>query len=187
MMSFLRAHFSMWLRSGLVSGLALWLTLAAAVNIAAAHAQLAESNPPDGALLDEPPEQVWLRFTQELETDGSSLTVFAQHGPQVYVEDGGVDLHDLDHQRMVVSLPASLANGTYTVRWTAVSAEDGDAVSGAIRFTVGGLAAADETSPGDTSRSPLSRLLLAAFVVIALVVAGTVYIGRKRGVGENVR
>jgi methionine-rich copper-binding protein CopC len=189
MTSFLRMriHFRTLLRSGLVSGLALWLALLAGVNIAAAHAELAESNPANGALLDEPPEQVWLRFTQELETGGSSLAVFDQNGQQVDVGGGGVDLDDLDHQRMVASLPASLADGTYTVRWTAVSAEDGDTTNGAISFTVGGPVTVGEAPPADTSSSPSFLLLLAAFIVMVLVVAGAVTIGRKRRVREGVK
>lgn len=186
-MSFLRAHFRTLLRSGLVSGLALWLTLAAGVNIAAAHAELAESNPPNGALLDEPPEQVWLRFTEELETGGSSLAVFDQDGQQVDGGGGGVDLDDLDHQTMIASLPASLADGTYTVRWTAVSADDGDTTDGAISFTVGGSAAAGEASTADTSSSSSSLLILAAIIVVALAVVGAVTIGRKRRVREGVK
>ena len=185
-MSFSCVRFKVLLRSGLLGGLLLWLVLAAGVNMAAAHSELAESNPADGAVLDEPPEQVWLSYTEELDTAGSSLTVVDQNGQQVDDGNGGVDLNDLDHQRMVVSLPASLANGNYIVRWTAVSADDGDATKGAIGFTVRGAATVGEQPLGDTSSSPSPLLFLTGLIAVIMVVAaGAVYVGRKRGVRQK--
>lgn len=186
-MSFLWAHCRTLARSGLMSGLALWLVLTIRAEVVAAHAGLAESNPPDRALLDEPPEQVSLRFTQELDTSESSLAVFDRNGGRVDLGDGRVDLNDLDHQTMVVSLPPSLASGKYTVRWTAVSADDGDAIDGAISFTVGGPVAVGEATAADANRNPSSqsRLTLLALIVIAMVGTGAVYIGWRRGVLEK--
>jgi methionine-rich copper-binding protein CopC len=175
-MSFISTHVSRLLRKGLLGGLVLWLALVAGVYIAAAHSEVVESNPADGASLDQPPEQVSLTFTEELDTSGSNLAVFDQNGQQVSY--GGLDLNDLDHTRMVVSLPASLANGAYTVRWTAVSADDGDATNGEIRFSVGGAVPL-------ASGVPAALLLVLGLLAIGAVAAGAIYIGRKRAVREK--
>lgn len=184
-MSFLCTRFKMPRRSGLLSGLVLWLVLATGVNVASAHSELAESNPADGATLDEPPDQVSLTFTEELDTDGSSVAIFDRNEQQVDDGNGGVDLNDLDHQRLVVGLPASLANGAYTVRWTAVSTEDGDVTTGAIGFTIGAVAPVGGQPIGDTSSSPSSLLLLAGLIAVILVVGGAIYVGRKRAIPEK--
>lgn len=173
------------LRSGLLSSLVLWLILAAGVNIATAHSELADSNPANGAVLDETPDQVWLSFTQELETDGSSLAVFDRNEQQVDDGRGRVDLNDLDHRRMVVDLPASLANGTYIVRWTAVSAADGDTSKGAILFTIGGAVPAAEQPIAVGNNSSLPLLVVAGLIAIGAIVAGAVYVGRKRAIRQQ--
>ena len=187
MISFFRLPIRRLWRPLLISGAALWLALALAVNTVAAHAELAESNPPNGALMEEPPEEVTLTFTQELDTTGSSVAVFDQDGQQVDQGDGGVDLNDLDHKRMVVSLPASLTDDTYTVRWTAVSAEDGDTSDGAISFTVvtGEDVAAGEAPQEDSGGNALSPLFLAGLIVVILLFAAAFYFSRKRDVRDR--
>jgi copper transport protein len=186
-MPFSRLPLRRLLRSLLIGGIALWMVLAAAVITVAAHAELAESNPPNGTLLEEPPEEVTLTFTQELDTAGSNVAVFDQDGQQVDQGNGGVDLNDLDHKRMAVSLPASLADGTYTVRWTAMSAEDGDTTDGAISFTVGTgeNVAAGEASQEDTGGNSLSPLFLAGLIVVILLFAAAFYFSRKRDVRDR--
>ncbi len=182
-MSSSSTHVRRLFRKGLLGGFVLWLALVAGVAIAAAHSDVAESNPADGASLDKAPEQVSLTFTEELDTNGSSLAVFDQNGQQVGT--GGLDLNDLDHTRMVVSLPASLANGAYTVRWTAVSADDGDATNGEIHFSVGGAAPLGAQPARETSGAPTALLLALALLAIGAAAIGVIYIGRKREAREK--
>jgi len=185
-MSYKRVSFRALLRPGVLGGLMLWLVLAAGVNIVAAHSELAESNPANGAVLDEPPEQVWLRFTEELDSAGSSVGVFDQNGQQVDDGNGGVDLNDLDHETMVVTLPESVTNGKYIVRWKAVSADDGDATNGVFAFTIGGAAAVGEQQPiGDMNSNPSPLLLLAGLIAAVLVITGAIYVVRKNRVHEE--
>ena len=91
--------------------------------------------------------------------------------------DGGVDPDDPEHASMVVSLPA-LPEGVYLVRWTAVTAVDGDLVGGVFTFGVaeGGVAASQTSSspaPLPDEGSGLSPALIAA-VLGALLLAAVV-------------
>lgn len=110
-----------------------------------AHSNMVKSEPEDGQILSESPAQVRAWFSEELETQTSNLRVIDSSGNQVDNGDGGADLDDLEHKTLLVSLPSSLLNGTYTVQWTSVSAEDGDAKNGEFVFIVGSVTAGDES------------------------------------------
>ncbi|GAA4082888.1 copper resistance protein CopC [Streptomyces shaanxiensis] len=101
---------------------------------ASAHAALRSTDPEDGSLLKSAPRHLTLSFTESvglledsfrvLDPDGRRLrTGEPQHGPD-----------SSDTAR--VTLPAKLAQGTYTVAWRVVSA-DSHPVSGAFTFSVG--------------------------------------------------
>jgi methionine-rich copper-binding protein CopC len=178
-MLLLRAFGRSFIWSGLRGALVLWLVLLGGVHVAAAHAGVAESNPADGALLDEPPAQVTLSFTQELDAGKSRVLVFDARGERVDAGDGGVDLNDVDHQTMVVGLSPSLTEGTYTVMWTAVSAEDGDITDGVIEFTVGEVVASNVAAEEEANSGLSPQLLAAALIAFVLVVGGSViYVSR---------
>jgi len=129
----IRYHARTGLRALALTLLALVLLVVAAT----AHALLARSDPEDGAVLEQPPAQVTAWYSQELDTGRSTLQVFDVEGRQVDNGDGSVDLNDPDHASLLVSLPASLPDGTYLVHWAAVSAEDGDPTEGEFTFSVG--------------------------------------------------
>jgi len=112
---------------------------------AAAHSEMVKSEPQDGESLDQSPAQVTAWFSEELDSGSSTLRVFDSQNNQVDNSDGGVDLNDLDHLSMVVSLPP-LQAGTYSVHWVSVSAEDGDEEEGDFSFIVSGRAASRESS-----------------------------------------
>jgi methionine-rich copper-binding protein CopC len=144
-----------------------------------AHSELVDSQPADGAHLDQAPERVVATFSEELDSSLSSLLVEDVQGTQVDSGNGGVDLNDLDHLTMVASLPL-LPTGTYTVRWDAVSAEDGDDTEGAFTFTIGSGAVARESAaqPADSS----SGLVIGAIVVgvLLLLTIGVIYARRRK-------
>lgn len=113
-----------------------WLAAIWLVGIARAHGiEPVESDPPDGAVLEESPGKVTVWFAEEL-IEGSGLRVLAEDGSQVDLGDGGLDLNDPQHATMVTSLPQTLPDGRYTVRWKAVLL-DGDSSEGIITFIVG--------------------------------------------------
>ncbi|MDQ7820789.1 MAG: copper resistance protein CopC [Armatimonadota bacterium] len=102
---------------------------------AAAHARLVRSEPAAGAVLRSAPREVRAWFSEELDPGRSRLSVWDARGRQVDDGRGGVDLDDLDRRSMVARL-RPVGPGTYTVRWRAVSADDGFVAEGQFRFTV---------------------------------------------------
>jgi methionine-rich copper-binding protein CopC len=115
---------------------------------------LVKSQPEDGAVLAQSPEQLVAWFSEELETHSSTLQVLDAAGRQVDNGDSGVDLNDPNHASLIVTLPASLPAGEYTAHWAVISAADGDATEGEFTFSVGQAAAAKtqaaaaQTTPG---------------------------------------
>ncbi|HZP40291.1 MAG TPA: copper resistance protein CopC [Candidatus Binatia bacterium] len=102
---------------------------------ASAHSLLLESVPANGEVRERV-ERVTIRYSQELDTKRSRFRVFDAGGRQVGTRDGRVDLNDPDHASLLLTLPAPLPPGRYTVRWTAVSAEDGDVTRDELGFVV---------------------------------------------------
>ena len=98
----------------------------------AAHAQLDTPTPDDGATVEGTPPEVSGTFTQEIEPDGSSLVL--RDSANDVVARGGPDPDDV-HRMFIADLP-ELAQGTYKVHWTTISAEDGELARGTWSFTV---------------------------------------------------
>ena len=104
-----------------------------------AHAELVRSVPEANAVLDRPPAQIELFFSETLEPSFSMIRVFDSNRAQVDGGDSSVDPADSTH--LLVSL-RSLPDGVYTVSWQALSATDGHVTSGAFPFAVGNVDAA---------------------------------------------
>ena len=110
-----------------------------------AHARYDRSEPPAGSMVDGTPFMLRAWFSQEL-MKASTIDVVDEAGNQVDLGDGRVDLDDPDRKLMLVSLPA-LPTGVYTVRWSTLSAEDGDWDSGTFTFGVGVMPPATGAQP----------------------------------------
>lgn len=109
---------------------AIALTLAALPAIVLAHAELVSANPSAGAVLAAPPAEVTLVFDGELVPDGSAITVTDATG--TIVGAGALDLTVADRNEL--RGPVTITEpGTYTVAWTAVSA-DGHPEPGELTF-----------------------------------------------------
>jgi len=158
--------------------LILLLMLAITTSVAA-HSELVKSEPEAGASLENSPAQVTTWFSEELDSEMSSMRVFDAQNNQVDNGDGSVDLNDLDHLSMVVSLPP-LPAGTYRVHWTSVSAEDGDAEEGEFTFNVTVGAASGETS-SPSGNSSLIWVISIAAVLIVLAVLAMIAVSRRMG------
>ena len=130
-----------WTKVGLfVCLLGLSLVLPAGV---LGHSQLKTPTPADKSTVTEPVLQVSGTFTEAIKTDGSSLLVKDATGATV--AQGGVDATD---DKLMTASPANpLPNGSYTVQWTTISADDGDIARGTWTFTV---AVAPSPSPTAT-------------------------------------
>jgi methionine-rich copper-binding protein CopC len=118
-----------------------------------AHAKLVRAEPRPGGTVTAPPAVARAWFNDELDVKRSLMRVTDRNGARVDRGDGRVDLDDLDRKSMLVQLRL-LAPGTYTVRWTAVSADDQYAARGTYRFTV----AAAHNAPSHSRPAPLPPL-----------------------------
>lgn len=121
---------------------ALLLSLAAG-----AHALMVKSEPPADKPQAQPPNRITAWYSQELDTRMSAMRVFDAQGRQVDTGDGRVNLNDPDHASMVVTLPEGLPGGSYVVRWTAVSVEDGDPTGGEFSIAAASGGESRKTEP----------------------------------------
>lgn len=97
----------------------------------AAHAELLEATPADGATVEGTPREISASFSEPLETDGSTFSLRSAAGERLAA--GGVDPDD--PTRLVIDPVPTLQPGTYEVRWRAASA-DGHAENDTWAFTV---------------------------------------------------
>lgn len=104
-----------------------------------AHARLVASVPAEGEVITALPSEFALTFSEPL-TDGSSVMIV--DGPGATVATSTVAV--ADHSSMRGPL-AVLSNGTYEIRWTAVT-DDGDIERGHFTFIV----AIEGATPGPT-------------------------------------
>lgn len=132
---------------GRLAALVAVLALLAVPALVSAHAELATSDPEDGATVEGTPGVIVADFTETL-ADGSGLVL---SGPDdTRIAEGGID--ESNDTRMSIE-PPDLAAGDYVVRWTAV-AEDGHVERGSYSFTVTEPATPEPTPTAAPSATP---------------------------------
>jgi methionine-rich copper-binding protein CopC len=149
---------------------------------AAAHDDLASTTPTDGAELSEAPDEVVLIFTDEVQSLGSAVIVWASDGTEV-----STGRLAIDGAALTQAIEAPAGADTYTTSYRVVS-RDGHPVSGRVSFTVSGASPAQESpagsvaSPQPGSATSTHATALPAWIVVALVVVLVVVIvaGRHR-------
>jgi copper transport protein len=118
----------------------IWLAFSALVFLLAqalpvlAHASLLTADPEPNALLETPPPQVRILFSEPVTLGFSRILVFSQSGQQV--DNADLKIDNADKTALAVTLPP-LGNGTYLVSWQVISAVDGHTTSGSFPFGVG--------------------------------------------------
>ena len=112
------------------------VALAAWLPPAGAHTAAVGTAPANGAVLDEPPARVAVRFGQPLGAASEASVTVA--GRRV---EAAATLDAADRRRLVIALPADAGAGRYAVSWAAVAA-DGHPLAGQLAFTVRDAAAA---------------------------------------------
>lgn len=115
---------------------------------AQAHDRLIDSAPADGETLQVPPEEVVLRFSDDLLELGGAILVTDAEG-RSWTE--GDVVYDGAQARM--ALREGMPGGSYETRWRVVSG-DGHPISGTIAFAVGD--GADGPSPTASPPEPRS-------------------------------
>ncbi len=99
-----------------------------------AHAELARSQPGQGAALGSAPDKLELWFTEGLTPSGSSAKVYDAQRQEV---DTGIYTVDPSDDKHLIATLKPLSDGTYTVAWTSISSDDGHVIHGTFTFTVG--------------------------------------------------
>ncbi|RIK34240.1 MAG: hypothetical protein DCC52_01205 [Chloroflexi bacterium] len=114
------------------------ILLMAFSTVAMAHAEMKSCTPPINGMVDTAPDKIVCTASEAMDPKGSMLAVFDAMGMQVDKKDSAVDLNDPDRATISVSLASDMmADGVYTVKWTTLSASDGDQATGEFKFTVG--------------------------------------------------
>jgi copper resistance protein C len=125
-----------------------WLLLSCVP--ALAHATLVQETPAAGARLDEPPEQVRLRFNEPVDAEFDPLEVRDASGKRVDRDDARIDPNDA---RILVEGLKDLPRGTYRVEWR-VTSVDGHVISGEYGFSVTGSGGQGSQNSGSNGNQP---------------------------------
>ena len=97
-----------------------------------AHAFAEASFPRQNERLTEAPQVLWIRFTEPLETEVSTLRLLDAAGHEV----PGTQQSAQGDRELRLQVP-ELSPGAYTLEWKVLS-QDGHVTEGTIRFTVAG-------------------------------------------------
>ena len=114
-----------------------WLVTASVP--ASAHAAIESTDPANGELLEEPPSQIVLTFTEPPDLDLTIVSVVDSTSAEM--PTGPPEPAPGSNREIRVRLDP-VPDGVYTVTWRTVSATDGHVTSGAFSFGVG-------VSPGE--------------------------------------
>lgn len=115
-----------WLAIGLS-----FIALLALAPSASAHASLTSTEPAAGAILNNPPNEIVLRFSEPVQADDGGVKVLDSKGTRV--DDGTVTQPDGRTVRVPLD---GLGDGGYVVAWKVVSA-DGHPIGGGFTWRVG--------------------------------------------------
>jgi len=145
-------------------------TLVVSVGTASAHSEPVDVSPAACTVVDSV-DQIVVNLSAEANVDGTLVTASVDG---TVISSAGVDLSDIDHQRVVLDLPAGLS-GRVEVQWSTLSAADGDEAAGAYAFGIGdGFDPTNcDNSSGDSSSSSSVPLVVlgagSVLVMMALV------------------
>jgi putative copper export protein/methionine-rich copper-binding protein CopC len=129
------------------------LPLGGSTPSASAHALPTRSDPPANAILQAPPSQVRMWFSEDPNPFSSKLVVVDPANREVDQKDSHVS--SSDSREMDVSLPL-LPAGTYVVVWRTQSAEDGHIAAGSFLFRI---ARPDGSVPPLPSKLPTGNIV----------------------------
>ena len=180
-----------WLFAAIVGFVAVVVTATAA----SAHATLVTATPGSGEVLDDPPSEVTVTFTEPVTLGAGYLRVVDANGERV--DTGNVTV---DGENASVPLNDNLPDGGYVVSYRVVSA-DSHPVSGGVAFAVGDAAPpsidSQGTEIGGSSDDPAISVLyptvrwlgytglalLAGVLLMALIDPALRSTGRARAIG----
>ena len=174
------------LMSALMLGLLLtinWSPVLSRPPVALAHAFVIGSDPVDGSTINTPPAVVRIFFNTPISSASIAHVYFGIDNQEV---DKGHSSVASDNPRELdtpLIAPDRLAQGSYTVRWTALASGDGHTTQGVIGFNAGhsSTGLAGQVILGPSTSNNLPQLNLQGLLVIAwewlVMVALTLWIG----------
>lgn len=174
-------------------GAVVWSVLFGVASPASAHADLDSSEPSPSAVLENPPNEIFLDFSEPVSPADDAIELFDQDGDSVDL--GPVTRSADDRSVVTAAVEDELADGLYVVAWRIVSA-DGHVAQGAFTFQVGVDAPPVDTGDllGDVLSSReaatgLSGALTVArsivYLALAVALGGAIALGAGR-VSERV-
>ncbi len=183
------AHrFAQTLFAALLS-LGLLFVVAGTVSAHTAHAKVLSATPAIGSTITQAPDKVTVECAENINPDPklSNLFVYSPAGELISQGDAKVSLSN--PKEMSVGIKPG-GNGVYIVRWTTVSAVDGDPDQGAFIFTVkpavvsatpatSNNTGATTTTAG-SSGTPLWATILIGIVALVVGLGAGWAIGRSR-------
>ena len=163
------------------AAIAATLAIAALPVVVLGHAELVSSDPPASGTITSTNYTLTATFDEELTPDGSSIIV--EDGSGATVASGIVSADD--DRTMTADLPA-LPSGAYTVRWTAVTADDLAVERGTYTFSVGSTLASatplttSPPQPGSAGSSNDVLIAIGLAAILILVVVAFVFVRGRR-------
>jgi copper transport protein len=142
-----------------------------AFNLVLAHANLSRAIPFPNAVLNTPPTEIRLWFTEPLEPDFSRIFLRDREGNILQTPPSTVDAND---PYQLYLQPGNLPNGLYTVVFRVVSAADGHPTQGSYAFIIGDASGGFGTSVEEASTTsvPASLIRWANLLSLSLAVGG---------------
>ncbi len=104
------------------------------IPLASSHALPVKSEPAGNQILEKPPDNVTIFFTESIEPRISYIYVFDSKGNRV--DNGDSTVSTEDPKKMYVTFK-NIIEGVYTVSWFVISQSDGHITNGAFVFSVG--------------------------------------------------
>ena len=158
------------LRRALAAALLAGLLVGSAGAPASAHASLVASDPAEGELLAEAPDEVTLTFDEPVSVVDDGIGAYDATGEPLDVEAAARD------EVVTAELPADLADGTYVVTWRVVST-DGHPIAGSLTFHVGAPSEhvappRDAPATDDTAMRDVASIVQAVSYVALLLAGG---------------
>lgn|GEM_PF-5921631 len=104
--------------------------------VVSAHATLVESDPADGSVIPETPDEVRLIFDVEIDPELTTADLLNNSGS--VIASGEVDLNDPDRRSIVIALPEDIPPGEYTATFVVVEADEPEQheVEGEVHFSI---------------------------------------------------
>ncbi len=155
-----------------------FLLLLLFVGHAEAHANIVQSDPPAGALLQTAPKELRLEFSEDLDPTFSRVQLLNSKGQIVVPGPGEIDPAAPKVLHLALT---SLPNDSYTAVWRARSAADGHVTEGNLPFGVGVasdavslLSAADTPDPATVPPPPFESAARWLTLVAIAVMLGSI-------------